>query len=220
MPIIHYNYEQGSFDWFKARKKYKITASLVGSIIAASANSKTYQRLVVEKATGVSTDFSTPAIVHGVDCEPLARARLKEKYPSLVEVGLIHNTKYPDFAASPDGIILKPMTTLVEIKCPYSRKMGKTIPTNYWHQMQFQMLVTDIMQCLYAEFKYTQVDHKFERSWQKLVKFDTNWYTDNCDKITKFIEDVKNYCWLDHLVPTNQIEAEQNPEVVSEVEDN
>ena len=215
--IIHYDYKQNSNEWFRARKKFSITASLVANIISASANSKTYLKLVQEKATGHRIDFSSEAMKHGVECEELAKIILKKKYPNLVEVGLIHNTKYPDCAASPDGIIKASTHTLVEIKCPYSREMKKEIPIGYLHQIQFQMLITEASQCLYAEFKFTPNDHKYIKSWQKIVKFDENWYPIHREKIENFIKSVKNYSWIDTIpsASTKVVEVESECEDIA-----
>jgi hypothetical protein len=40
---------------------------------------------------------------------------------------------------------------LVEIKCPFSRKVGGEIPFEYWVQMQIQMECADIDECEYVE---------------------------------------------------------------------
>jgi len=57
--------------------------------------------------------------------------------------------------ASPDGIVItegEKYGRLVEIKCPYSRKIeDNKIPNDYWIQMQIQMEVTNLSECEFVE---------------------------------------------------------------------
>jgi hypothetical protein len=63
-----------------------------------------------------------------------------------------HPTEH--LGASPDGLIITEgpkYGRLVEIKCPYSRKVGNGIPEDYWIQMQIQLEVTNLYECEYFE---------------------------------------------------------------------
>ena len=93
----------------------------------------------------------------GVRFEPVVKQIVFKKWSAEIkEMGrLIHATD-PFLAASPDGLIVKcphkeKLGRLIEIKCPYTRKVGGDIPFDYWVQMQIQMEVADIDECEYLE---------------------------------------------------------------------
>lgn len=93
----------------------------------------------------------------GVRFEPVVKQILVKKWScEIKEMGrLIHSTD-SFLAASPDGLIVKSphrdkVCRLLEIKCPYTRKVGGDIPFDYWVQMQIQMEVADIDECEYVE---------------------------------------------------------------------
>jgi hypothetical protein len=93
----------------------------------------------------------------GVRFEPVVKQILVKKWScEIKEMGrLIHATD-SFLAASPDGLIVKSphrdkVCRLLEIKCPYTRKVGGDIPFDYWVQMQIQMEVADIDECEYVE---------------------------------------------------------------------
>ena len=93
----------------------------------------------------------------GIRFEPVIKQILEYKENSILyESGrLVHRTN-KKLAASPDGLIESSwhkdqVGRLVEIKCPYSRKIGGEIPFEYWVQMQIQMEVADIDECQYVE---------------------------------------------------------------------
>jgi hypothetical protein len=93
----------------------------------------------------------------GVRFEPVVKQILVKKWLcEIKEMGrLIHATD-SFLAASPDGLIVKSphkdkICRLVEIKCPYTRKVGGDIPFEYWVQMQIQMEVAEIDECEYVE---------------------------------------------------------------------
>lgn len=97
------------------------------------------------------------AIGWGIRFEPVIKQiiEMKDKC-SVYEPGRIQHPSNTHLAASPDGIIEKAknpqqLGRLIEIKCPYSRAIGKEIPSDYWIQMQIQMEVTDVDECEYIE---------------------------------------------------------------------
>ena len=93
----------------------------------------------------------------GIRFEPVVKQIIFKKWSAEIkEMGrLIHATD-SFLAASPDGLIVKcphkdKLGRLIEIKCPYTRKVGGDIPFDYWVQMQIQMEVADIDECEYVE---------------------------------------------------------------------
>ena len=97
------------------------------------------------------------AIGWGIRFEPVIKQILETKDKcSVYEPGRIQHPTNTHLAASPDGIIEKAHNSqqlgrLIEIKCPYSREIGKEVPSDYWIQMQIQMEVTDVDECEYIE---------------------------------------------------------------------
>jgi hypothetical protein len=97
------------------------------------------------------------AIGWGIRFEPVIKQILETKDKCLIyEPGRIQHPQNTHLAASPDGIVEKAsnpqqLGRLIEIKCPYSRPIGKEIPSDYWIQMQIQMEVTDVDECEYIE---------------------------------------------------------------------
>lgn len=93
----------------------------------------------------------------GVRFEPVVKQILESiDGCQLYEPGRIGHPTNPRLAASPDAIVETSLDAsqigrLIEIKCPYSRKIGGEIPSDYWIQMQIQMEVTGIDECEYVE---------------------------------------------------------------------
>ncbi len=97
------------------------------------------------------------AIGWGIRFEPVVKQLLEYKDRcKIYEPGRIQHPTNTHLAASPDGLIESAanphqLGRLVEIKCPYSRAIGREVPSDYWIQMQIQMEVTDIDECEYIE---------------------------------------------------------------------
>lgn len=145
--------EQGTPEWFAARcgvpsgsRFADIMAQGKGG--APSATRASYlTELAVEAATGVKTEFNTtPAMQHGIDTEPLARAAYEARTGELVdEIGFcLHDTI--QCGVSPDGLVGKP--GLIEIKCPQPKTHAEYMrrddsPPAYKWQIQGQLWVMD-----------------------------------------------------------------------------
>jgi putative phage-type endonuclease len=102
------------------------------------------------------TDLLT-AMDWGVRFEPLVRNYLETLWNcKIYESGRLKHATNTKLGASPDGIVVEPEDSdkygrLVEIKCPYSREVGKKVPFEYWCQMQIQMEVANLNECEYVE---------------------------------------------------------------------
>jgi len=105
------------------------------------------------------TDQLTPT-GWGIRFEPVVKQILEHHDRcSIYEPGRLTHPTTSNLAASPDGIVEmsedpQALGRLVEIKCPYSRKIGGEIPIDYWIQMQIQMEVTDLEECDYVECEF------------------------------------------------------------------
>lgn len=135
---------QGSPEWFAARCG-RATASCFGKVLATiktgeAAERRNYRaQLICERLTGVVADSYTSAeMLHGTECEPLARAAYEALTGNLVEqVGFI---PHPDLmiGASPDGLI--DADGAIEIKCPNTAthidSLLKGMPATHIPQIQ------------------------------------------------------------------------------------
>lgn len=71
-----------------------------------------------------------------------------------LEFGLISHSTIPWLAASPDGIT--PEGRMIEIKCPFRRKIDGIPPFYYYIQCQIQLEVCDLEVCDFAEYEFTE----------------------------------------------------------------
>lgn len=141
---------QGTDEWLNARLG-KVTASRIVDVMAkpTTATYQNYQaQLVCERLTGQPTEFHvTPAMQHGTDTEPQARANYEFATAfDVQEVGFIPHPNLAMAGASPDGLI--GTDGGLEIKCPQPPKhmktlMGAKIDRGYVFQMQWNMACTD-----------------------------------------------------------------------------
>jgi len=167
--------EQRSDQWFAARIG-KVTASRVADVLAKtksgySASRDNYMaQLVCERLTGQREDFFTSAAMqHGTDTEPLARAAYESLKDVLVdEVGFVPHPSIIMAGASPDGLVGD--NGLLEIKCPNTAThidtlLSQTVPGKYNTQMQFQMACTDREWCDFVSF-----DNRLPEELQLFVK--------------------------------------------------
>lgn len=77
------------------------------------------------------------------------------------EFGLIDNDNIKNFGASPDGI--SELGIMIEIKCPYSRKIKKdVIPEKYYYQIQGQLAVCELEECDYVECDFGIINNEEE----------------------------------------------------------
>lgn len=197
MPITLHRVDQRSGSWFNLRNKTAVTGSIINQVITSNYYSKGLSRLISEKTSGIGYQLSNVAAVdHGIKCEVFALRYLKERYGIIYDAGFVTNSLYPDMGASPDGVIANYMDTgsvLLEIKCPYSRALTGEIPSAYFNQMQFQMMICNMERCLYVEAKYPPGTSSYIEPTEfnaQIVQMQPGWYAKHCDKIQRFIDAV------------------------------
>ena len=109
---------------------------------------------ILEKVDpSLSPRFSNTLTAWGTKHEDTVKQIYKEKTGyDIIDVGFYMHDKYNFIGASPDGLI-KQIPKCVEIKCPKARKFNKNdpVPLVYWCQMQLQMEVIDLDECIYIE---------------------------------------------------------------------
>lgn len=159
--------EQRSDQWYEDMK-HMLTASEFSSLFEGD---RTYQNLVLSKINPEkrNTIKACPtgtlvATGWGIRFEPVVRNYLETTWEcKIYEAGRLKHATNSRLGASPDGIIINSKDRfgrLVEIKCPYSRKIGEGIPYKYWVQMQIQMEVTNLFECEYVEVEIESINPK------------------------------------------------------------
>lgn len=176
---------QRTADWTSRRQALAITGTNVGAVIKgetyASWDAELLRKLRPEPYSDDLRE-SPPACRHGTIFEDVAKeflCRTRETF-RVHEVGLVvHPDLPPDMmGASPDGIVdgrglpfeelLEDHGRLLEIKCPFSRKIDGKIKPEYFQQMQLQMEVTDIDSCVFAELEF---ESDAVNTWEELAAY-------------------------------------------------
>jgi putative phage-type endonuclease len=146
LPVV----EQRSSEWYELRKSM-ITASDLAQALGEG-KFGTQKDFLIKKCgyKDIPFDGNIPPLRWGVKYEPVANALYELKYHTRVhEFGIL---KHPDndfIGASPDGI--SELGIMLEIKCPFRRKIDGTIPTQYYYQIQAQLDVCQLTECDYFE---------------------------------------------------------------------
>ncbi len=154
--------EQRTEAWYKQTANV-LTASEFSTLFSSPAQRNT---LVQSKVNCVPKEYlprlafpssEIKALTWGIRFEPVVKQMLEKQWGvHLRDLGRISHPTDSHLAASPDALIIgarksEQLGRLVEIKCPFSRKVGGEIPFDYWVQMQIQMECTDIDECEYIE---------------------------------------------------------------------
>lgn len=193
-------YEQRSLEWFEQRKD-KLTSSDAGSILGLNPY-ENYTGVLFKKCGAGKPFIGNEATQWGQTYEDEAI----EKYCKVFNkknfnFGLISYTdvhtdnEYNWLAGSPDGIVedidypneYEPI--LLEVKCPYRRKiiMNKC-PDYYYPQIQLNLFITGLNVGDFIEYdprtNYLNVVRIFK---------DINWLNDNLHKLKLFWDDVLYY---------------------------
>ena len=159
--------EQRTKEWYDMRETM-ITASDWASVFGKGGGSDGKKEIILKKC-GKGKPFTGNIYTEwGIKYEPVA----SELYAlrnnlQLYEFGVIRHPKYPYLGASPDGIT--PDGVMLEIKCPYSRKITGNIPHYYWIQIQGQLEVCDLDKCDYLECKFMEYNSLAEYLSDKIT---------------------------------------------------
>ena len=134
---------QGSPEWHEHRRKYR-NASESPVVMGVSPFQTPYQLWQVK--LGLVEPVVTPAMMHGSELEPLARAAYERQTGRIMQPLVVVDGEY---SGSLDGMTLGG-ERIVEIKCPVRGKdstLWKTVsagglPTHYQWQVEHQLMVT------------------------------------------------------------------------------
>lgn len=152
-PIYHYDIEQGSEDWLKARLGI-VTASEVNHILTATGKPASNEgqrsyacQIAAERELGYIEDhYESFDMMRGHFQEGIAREVYNDNYDEVKECGLI-TRKFNGITlgASPDGLVGDDGG--IEIKSRLSKFQIKTIisgevPKDYYNQIQALLMVS------------------------------------------------------------------------------
>lgn len=190
--LNEYQIEQKSEEWYNRRSKL-LTASDCGTVLGINPY-KTRKKLLQEKLGKSKKLFKGNFITeHGHKFEPIAI----EKYSvacndKVYDTGLYIHPAYKWLGASPDGITAS--GKLVEVKCPFKREIKHEVPCYYYPQIQVQLEVCDIDECVFIQYKPKTNDQE-EVLDILTVPRDKMWFENNF----KLLEDFWNE-WQDSQV--------------------
>lgn len=152
MPIVI----QKSAEWYEIRKNL-ITASDFAQALGEGKFGT--QKQLYKKKCGFDDDAfnpNLPPLKWGNMFEYVAQTIYSQRNSVTIhEFGIIKHPHYDFFGASPDGITENGV--MLEIKCPFKRKINGEIPTQYYYQIQGQLDVCDLDECDYFECEFDDV---------------------------------------------------------------
>lgn len=145
IPLV----KQKTDEWYDMRKGL-ITASDFAQALGEG-KFGTQKQLIEKKCATVDAPFqSNPFFEWGNLFEQVASDIYSHMHHvRMYEFGLIRHPFYDFFGASPDGI--SNLGIMLEIKCPFKRKITGDIPTQYYYQIQGQLDVCGLQECDYFE---------------------------------------------------------------------
>lgn len=168
--------EQRSDEWLELRENM-ITASDIASAIGESQ----YESVdaFIKKKVLRTKWAGNAATAHGTLLEPLVRDMYDEMTGRKShEIGLVRHRTYPWLGASPDGVTEDGL--LIEIKCPFSRKIEAKVPKHYYPQVQLQLEITDLEECDFIQYRQEPPEFVIVR-----VKRDREWFATNLPAMQK-----------------------------------
>jgi len=150
--------EQRTTEWYETRKTL-ITASDFAQALG-DGKFGTQKDLIVKKCgyeEEAAFNATLPPLKWGTMFEPVASMIYESRNRTqLHEFGLLRHPTIPYFGASPDGV--NEHGIMVEIKCPFKRKINGEVPLQYYYQIQGQLDVCGLYECDYFECEFVTFD--------------------------------------------------------------
>lgn len=169
--------EQKSPEWFEMRNG-KITASDGGTVLDVNSHEPQFKFII--KKTLFPPFESNEFVHHGTKYEDIATMIYEYRMNVMTdEFGLIGHPKYNFLGASPDRICnkykldgihkSKYIGRMLEIKCPYVRKIKMTgpiidniCPIYYWVQTQLQLECCDLEECDFWQTEIKEYESRYD----------------------------------------------------------
>ena len=153
---------QGTEEWFKA-KVGNIGASRVHELLPGKKGAYLASRknlmadLIVQELTGEYPEsFTTTAMQHGIDTEPIARMAYEDRHGIVDEEGFVMHPTIKRLGASPDGVVYP--NGGLEIKCPNTATHINTLLKDYVNPQYITQMNVNMM--------------VFNAEWWDFVSFD------------------------------------------------
>ena len=149
--------------WFT--KRASMISATDFSVILGLGHGTTKTDLIKKKLYNVRSTDSIHTL-HGKKFEPVAIEILEKKRNIKIrEVGFTISEKTPFLGATPDGITIENnQIKLIEIKCPLTRQIDGCVPYGYYTQIQLQLYVCDVEECLFFECNLEEITkEKYEK---------------------------------------------------------
>lgn len=150
-------------EWYQARQTM-VTASDVAQALGRAkygSQKQFYQKKCCAGGDGpdagpfASGAALPPPLKWGVMFEPVANAIYASRNVARIhEFGLLRHRTVPFLGASPDGITHHGV--MLEIKCPWRRKINGEVPLQYYYQIQAQLEVCGLEECDYVECEFEE----------------------------------------------------------------
>ena len=147
--------QQRSEEWFSLRSNL-ITASDFAQALGAG-KFGTQKQFYKKKCGYEEESFShyIPPLKWGCMFEDVAtKIYEKRQNTNIHDFGILPHPTIPFFGASPDGI--SEQGIMLEVKCPFMRKITGEIPEQYYYQIQGQLEVCDLNECDYLECQFKE----------------------------------------------------------------
>jgi len=150
--------EQRTPIWYETRKGL-ITASDFAQALGEG-KFGTQKELLVKKCgyeAEAAFNATCPPLKWGTMFEPVAGTIYTQRNGTeLIEFGLLKHPTIQYFGASPDGVTENGI--MVEIKCPFKRKINGEVPLQYYYQIQGQLDVCGLDECDFFECEFEEYD--------------------------------------------------------------
>lgn len=184
---------QHTTDWHQQRQ-LRITATNISCILYDCP--QTAYDVFMKKTGQVIPSPGSEAMRYGIDHEDEA-ARVYSKMTGIElvneDIGLVVSDQYPDLAASPDRL-LKYHPILVEIKCPFKRKIvSRQVPLYYIPQVQMQLEMCDLDECHFVQYR-PPVGERRGVLDVTVIRRDRDWWSSVLPTILRFRDFVREYC--------------------------
>jgi putative phage-type endonuclease len=180
---------QRSQEWFKMREN-KVTASSAASLLIRDeqtcgeyvklfnlpqsymdnkcANPYSSMKDYILTKCGHKKFTGSEATYWGVMLEQVATDIYSRRSgKEVIEFGLLPHPTIDFIAASPDGIT--PDGIMLEIKCPFKRKITGVVPFYYYTQMQLQLEVANLRRCDYLECEFVELKTRRDYDETKIL---------------------------------------------------
>jgi hypothetical protein len=166
---------QGTAQWFADRTGCLTASRMADAMDVLKSGKESAARralkieILAERLTGdVVPHYVTPAMIHGQETEPAAKAAYSAKTGALItEMGFVRHASLEHFGASPDGKLAAGLG--IEIKCPTTPKhlswlLAGVVPDEHKPQM--------VAQCVCAGFdevEFVSYDPRLPKHLQLFV---------------------------------------------------